>query len=1081
MNDREVSHPAGRFRAISAGAGVCVFGIGCLVLSGWVFDIEILKSLIPGMITMKVNTAAAFVLAGISLWLLRGKLSRLRAGHWVAWGCAFVVAAVGVLSLAEYAFGSSLGIDQLLLPEPSGTAKTIYPGRMAPNTAFNFLLMGLSLLLLEARARRGRRTAGYLIGLGGMVAFAGLVGYICGASGLYALSAAANAMSLPAALAGVCAFAGLWLALPEHGLLELMVGRRAGDAMVRRLVLPLILVPILLDVLLEAGRRTGVLAEGMVPGVHLVLQTAIFLLLLRIAAVSLNRSDSRRLKAEEHISAQREWQRVTLGSIGDGVIATGIDGRITFMNPVAASLTGWPADEALGKPFAQVFRIVNEQTRQAGDDIVSRVLQERRVVAIANATSLTARDGREIPIEDSAAPITDDSGEVTGAVLVFHDVAERRRAQEALRKNEAALRGILDATQESIWVFAADGTVLMANSIAMKRIGKTPREIIGAPMNRLVSEELAEARMVRLSQVVSSGQPVDFEDKRSGMTFHHSFYPVFNDQGRVDSVVSFSRDITGQKQAEEALRQARDQLELRVMERTNELRAEIAERKRIELAVQTERKRMYDVMETLPVYVILLSEDYRVPYANRFFRERFGDSGGKRCYEYLFGRDAPCENCHTYKVLETNAPLEWEWTGPDSRNYSIHDFPFIDTDGSRLILEVGIDVTEEKRLRAGLERQTGQLRMLASELTLAEQRERRRLAQVLHDHLQQLLVGAKMRMSIMRRDASGGKGKVADEIEQLIGQSIDAARTLTAELSPPILHDGGLGPGLKWLGRWMKEKYNLDVTFAIAEDVPALPEDITAFLFQSVKELLFNTAKHAKILSARVNVAASQDHIRIVVSDDGAGFDQSQLTLHGGQAGGFGLFGISERLGIMGGSMNIETAPGGGTSITLISPLSKAASRPEPAVHEKVEVHASSHPARVVEEKRGAEGKIRVLLVDDHLILRQGLSRLLKSEADLEIVGEAADGETSIEMVRLLTPDVVLMDINMAGMNGVEATRLILAEFPKTIVIGLSMFEEQERAAEMRAAGASDYVTKSGKPESLIAAIRTCWKKRLSG
>ena len=174
-------------------------------------------------------------------------------------------------------------------------------------------------------------------------------------------------------------------------------------------------------------------------------------------------------------------------------------------------------------------------------------------------------------------------------------------------------------------------------------------------------------------------------------------------------------------------------------------------------SVQRRRSRpsgsgLYDVMETLPVYVILLSEDYRVPYANRFFRERFGESGGKRCYEYLFSRTEPCEICRTFEVLKTNAPLEWEWTGPDGRNYFIYDFPFIDTDGSRLILEMGIDVTEEKRLRVGLERQTEQLRELASELTLAEQRERRRVAETLHDNLQQLLVAAKLRVAMMRRE-----------------------------------------------------------------------------------------------------------------------------------------------------------------------------------------------------------------------------------------------------------------------------------------------------------------------------------------
>jgi len=115
-----------------------------------------------------------------------------------------------------------------------------------------------------------------------------------------------------------------------------------------------------------------------------------------------------------------------------------------------------------------------------------------------------------------------------------------------------------------------------------------------------------------------------------------------------------------------------------------------------------ERQRLYGVMETLPVYVILLTEDYRVPFANKFFRERFGESGGKRCYEYLFNRPEPCDNCETYKVLKTGKPHHWEWTGPDNRNYDIHDFPFRDTDGTCMILEMGIDITVQKRAQESL-------------------------------------------------------------------------------------------------------------------------------------------------------------------------------------------------------------------------------------------------------------------------------------------------------------------------------------------------------------------------------------------
>ncbi len=148
-------------------------------------------------------------------------------------------------------------------------------------------------------------------------------------------------------------------------------------------------------------------------------------------------------------------------------------------------------------------------------------------------------------------------------------------------------------------------------------------------------------------------------------------------------------EIGERKELEKELRKTRDGLELRVRERTAELQETMA-------LVEAERSRFREVLDQLPAYLVLLTPDYHVQFANRFFEQRFGKPGGRRCFEYLFNRTEPCEICETYTVLNTMSPHEWEWTGPDGRNYQIYDFPFADTDGSSLIMEVGLDITEKK-------------------------------------------------------------------------------------------------------------------------------------------------------------------------------------------------------------------------------------------------------------------------------------------------------------------------------------------------------------------------------------------------
>ncbi|OGV61104.1 MAG: hypothetical protein A2X45_15040 [Lentisphaerae bacterium GWF2_50_93] len=130
-----------------------------------------------------------------------------------------------------------------------------------------------------------------------------------------------------------------------------------------------------------------------------------------------------------------------------------------------------------------------------------------------------------------------------------------------------------------------------------------------------------------------------------------------------------------------------------------------------------ERRRFHEILDALPAYVVLIDKNYYVPFANHYFESRFGKSGGKRCYEYLFNKSEPCENCETFTVMKTNKPHRWEWLGPDGRNYDVYDFPFTDSDGSRMLLEMGIDITEMKIARAELQKHRDHLEELVGQRT----------------------------------------------------------------------------------------------------------------------------------------------------------------------------------------------------------------------------------------------------------------------------------------------------------------------------------------------------------------------------
>jgi PAS domain S-box-containing protein len=403
------------------------------------------------------------------------------------------------------------------------------------------------------------------------------------------------------------------------------------------------------------------------PSLSINLAEAIGLGAYVLVAALISSLHAMRQRAEALQRQQQEWFEVTLSSIGDAVITTDAQGRVSFMNPVAESLTGWPERQAVGRDLTEVFRIIDEHTRQAVESPVAKVIRAATVVGLANHTLLIAKNGLEKPIDDSGAPIRDRQGHLLGVVLVFRDVSERRHAEESLQQAKTDLeRKVAERTTElahAIGILRAEiaermraeavvreseeryrqmfernravkllidpesGAIVDANAAAvefygyrlddLKRLKITDLNIL--PAARVAAEmarAMAEQRTYFLFRHRRSSGDVRDVEVHSG--------PI-DIQGR-RLLYSIVHDITEQRQAEEALQQAKDDLERKVAERTQELQtinaqleASLHEK---EVLLKEIHHRVKNNLQVICSLLSLQSDELQDPYT----RQQFEDS-----------------------------------------------------------------------------------------------------------------------------------------------------------------------------------------------------------------------------------------------------------------------------------------------------------------------------------------------------------------------------------------------------------------------------------------------------------------------
>jgi len=555
-----------RCRVFSRSASLGAVVVGALALVGWTLDFALLKSVLSRAVPMNPATAVSFILAGLALWLLQSTDTSARP-YRTGRGIGLLVAVAGLTKLGEHVFGFDTNFDQFLFRAQVGN------NVISPNAALGLVLVGSSLWLLDVETRRGGRPAEAFALGGALLSLVALLGYTFGAEALYAVGTF-YPIALPTAVTLQLLSLGVLCARPDRGLMKTCTGDDAGGVVVRRLLPVTIATLCLAGSLQSAGERRGLYTAELGNALQTSTSVVILSFLIWRNAGALRRVDEKRQLAEAELRRSKEHLGVTLQSIGDAVLATDRAGRVTGMNPVAERLTGWRQADALGRPIGEVFRIVNEFTREPSAIPVDEVLSTGEIHALAYYTVLIARDGSECAIADSAAPIRDLDGHILGVVLVFRDVTTDRAAEQLLRASEARYRTLFESIDEGFCVVQmifddedkpVDYRFMEINPSFEKQTGF--QDALGKTMREL-APELEAHWFETFGRIAVTGEPARFQNRAEQLRRTYDVYAFrFGDPADRQVAILFN-DITSSKYAEGEIAQLNESLERRVQERT---------------------------------------------------------------------------------------------------------------------------------------------------------------------------------------------------------------------------------------------------------------------------------------------------------------------------------------------------------------------------------------------------------------------------------------------------------------------------------------------------------------------------------
>jgi PAS domain S-box-containing protein len=645
-----------------------------------------------------------------------------------------------------------------------------------------------------------------------------------------------------------------------------------------------------------------------------------------------------RIRDELRVSEER--LRLTVEQAPAGIFMADEQGRYTEVNSSACLMLGYTREELLKLTIPEIVPL---EMREAAMSCFDRIRKgEPEIIE----TALIRKSGENLPVEVNAKRLSD--GRIQAIVT---DITERKQAQDELRRRDAILEVVSTAAERfldsTVWeeqigrvleqlgrITGADRAFLYENQVAqdgaivtVRRYGWLnpdsrgivhPQALDGMPIGNLgLTGAMGELRAGRILQLRREDSPPELSEvlERVGIG------------ALVIVPILVGDELWGYfGMAEHSTPRIWLHVELEALRTAGNIIGALVRKRRVEAALRASEQRYRTLVEGTKQSIVLIDRYGVFRFGNSTAATRLGFTQeglvGKTMWEIFPRGIADGQMELLRQAIENREPLVVERPTIVQGEEKWHEtriHPLVDENrrcDSALVLIS--DIGERKRAEAEILSYQRRLRSLSSELILTEERERRRIAAQLHDRIGQSLTLAKMRLGAARQASlSDGARSKLDEVRELLDATIHDARSLMFELSPPVLYELGFEPAVEWLAERFQERHGIPTSFEDDRAPKPLAADLRVFLFQAVQELLLNVAKHAQAKSVHLSVRRDGDQIVVGVEDDGIGCDPSRVAAVGAPDAGFGLFNIRERLGLLGGRLEVESAAGAGTRAWL--------------------------------------------------------------------------------------------------------------------------------------------------------------------